>query len=304
MSEASEAASMDGDVSMESAAQLSEQEVIGVGSYENRDESDAPAKKEKTPDPYELARQVKHKVKVDGKEQEVDYDELVKRYEHVQAANKRMEKASQYEKLFRQMQQDPWSVLEQLGMDPDQVAEERLKKKIAREMMSEEERRLHDAEERLKQIEKERDEYKNRYSEYERRQAREVVRARIDTEITEAIEQSGIKPTPRLIAKVAELMLAKGQSSGQRVSASDVLKLANEHLTNDAKQYVTSLEPEDLMKLLPKKTLDAIRQNQVRQVVENSPIGKRHTPQSVETPQRKRRTGSTDDWFAKIESRL
>ena len=79
------------------------------------------------------------KFKADGKDKEVTLDwnnkeDIIRRLQMAEAAPGALKRAAEIEKAYKndvgRLQNDPWKVLEELGLDPDQLAEARITKQI------------------------------------------------------------------------------------------------------------------------------------------------------------------------------
>jgi hypothetical protein len=88
-----------------------------------------PAKPEVPPEEYEVT--------VDGQKHRVTRDELLRGYQRGAAARKRFEEANkstaELQARLDAIKKDPWAILKQAGVDPDQAAQQRIMGIIQRE---------------------------------------------------------------------------------------------------------------------------------------------------------------------------
>ncbi len=250
----------------------------------------------------------KYKVKVDGEELEVDENELKRSYAHAKAAAKRMEEAAEMRKQYQREIQiakgfEQWidnvknnpeavfGLLEQLGVDPDELAMRRAAERLKYEYMDENQRRAYDNErelQRYKQLEQ-------RQAELQRQQAEAqyLAKARdsVESEFVDFFTEQGVKPTASMLARIAELKLSAA-SAGRSLSMADAFKRVQHEQQKARLDLLANLSPDDL-KALPKEQLQKLRQTDMRQFN----AGRRPTAQSASTPQIKKPM-STDDFFA------
>src|SRR3990172_3724528 len=106
--------------------------------------------------PDEPWRKAKHKVKVENREDEIEYDELVRGYQRAKVATKRFEEAAakeqQLEQLLHAMKTDPrvlWDVARGLGHDPKDLAAALMLEDAADSKLSPEALELRDGKARL-----------------------------------------------------------------------------------------------------------------------------------------------------------
>lgn len=285
--------------SLEGAA--SEVEGAELGQDESLDQGQAEAKKE------QAKAIAKFKVKVDGQEMEVDENELKRSYAHAKAAAKRMEEASEMRKSYQRQIQiaegfEKWidnvktnpealfSLAEQLGLDVDDIAMKRAAERLKYEYMDEKQRRAYDNERELsryKQLEQ-------RQAEAQRQQAEQqyIAKAResVESEFVDFFTEQGVKPTPTMLARIAELKLGAA-AAGRSLSMADAYKRVQAEHQKARLDLIANLSDDDI-KSLPKESLQKLRQTDMRQYN----AGKRPTAQAS-TPQSKTPM-STDDFFA------
>ena len=81
----------------------------------------------------------KYMIKVNGQEKEVEVDlndeaAMIRHLQMAEAGQGAMQRASEMEKQFgneiNRLKTDPWAVLEELGIDPDELAESRIQQQI------------------------------------------------------------------------------------------------------------------------------------------------------------------------------
>ena len=285
--------------SLEGAA--SEVESTELGQDESLDQGQAEAKKE------QAKALAKFKVKVDGQEVEVDENELKRSYAHAKAAAKRMEEAAEMRKSYQRQIQiaegfEKWidnvktnpeslfALAEQLGLDVDDIAMRRAAERLKYEYMDEDQRRAYDNERQLQRYK----DMEQRQLEAQRQQAEQAYLAKaresVESEFVDFFTEQGVKPTPTMLARIAELKLGAA-AAGRSLSMADAFKRVQAEQQKARLDLIANLSDDDI-KALPKESLQKLRQTDMRQYN----AGKRPTVQAS-TPQVKKPM-STDDFFA------
>ena len=250
----------------------------------------------------------KYKVKVDNEELEVDEDELKRGYAHNKAAAKRMEQAAEmrkqyerqvqiaegFEKWIHNVKNNPealFSLAEQLGLDVDDIAMKRAAERLKYEYMDEDQRRAYDNERELRRYK----EMEQKQAELQRQQAEQqfVAKARetVENEFVEFFTEQGIRPTPTILARIAELKLGAA-SAGKQISVAQAYQRVVKEQQQARLELLANLSEDDI-KSLPKEQLQKLRQADMRQFNQ----GRRPTQQASQA-QRKPQAMSTDDFFA------
>lgn len=209
----------------------------------------------------EVAAPRKFKVKVDDTEEDVDEDELLKGYQKAKASDKRFQEAAQLRKeaekekqqiqdLIKQVKDNP-DLLEQLGIDLDGYSEKRMLRKLEQSLKSPQELEL----EELRSFKSKQEEQANKAKEVEAEKAKEREYAQaseqLDNEIFDALKEVGLKPTPRLVARMAEQLLATLDDEGNRVSAKDAFGRVKNDYQADVSELLENLEPSQLNEMFP-----------------------------------------------------
>lgn len=263
----------------------------------------------KAPEGTPEKRSLKWRAKVDGSEEDVELDEetIKREYQKWKASDKNFREAAKMRKeaedRLSQYKKDRWKLFKDDGLDPYQEAENLLIDKIKMEQMSPAERRAYE-------LEQENAQYKARLeaAEFEKRQHAEALAkqereaielqhgAQLGNEIVDAIKATGLKPSPRLVARAAEHMLAKYSSTGEKLAAKDALRYAQKSLADDAANYLAMMDPAEAKKILPKSFMDGFRKSDVEEALAQDPVARTRS----ETPRQVRKElkrGTTDQIF-------
>lgn len=181
----------------------------------------------------EVAKQL-HKLVIDGKEEEVDLDELVKRAQLATAANKRFQEASQAKKdaqeqvqkvsaVLKMMKEDPGAFAKEakaLGVDPEELATKMLEPILREQIAAEEEKLLSPEQKKQKDLERKLQEYERQEKERKDAEAKKAEDARkaayqqeVDKHkndfaaiIKEALTKTSLPQTPETAIALTQLL--------------------------------------------------------------------------------------------------
>lgn len=253
----------------------------------------------------------KHKLVIDGKEEELDYDDVLSYAQKAKASDKKFSQAAEMRKAVENFMENL-----QQGQDYDRLvqimgeqraiewAEKLLLKKLEYDEMTPEQKRIFELEQRTKSFEEMEKKRKAEEENHQRMAARNQAVQEIDTEIGEALQSLGRRPTPRLVARIAEQMLASLSSQdGKRMPANEAMKRVLSEYQQDHAEYFNELSVEEALKVLPKKLLDGIRKAQVEAIT--SPLHGKTAKKTDSVPITKnKRRMTSDDWFSSMEKKL
>lgn len=259
----------------------------------------------------------KHKVKVDGKEAEVDFDELVKGYSHGSAANARMREAAEARKRAEAAEAREKAILEnigawktkpesffetaeKLGIDIDSIAHERVLKKMQYEMMSEDQKRAFDMEQEL-----------NRYKTKERTEAeakqkaelermRQQATTELENNILAHLEKMGGQVSPAVVGRALDAII-NAMNVGEEISIEEAFNRANGWYQKER----DGIFQEQLRTLLakgevPKELAEAVRKADMAALRKAPP---KRTDAPVAPQQKKSSAVGMDDFFNDLEKR-
>lgn len=261
------------------------------------------------------------KKKKNDREEDVSVEDLIRHYQKEKAADEKFRKSAEIEKKLAAMEaqrekdlamlkSDPWAVLKEQGLDPDELAEMRLLDKIKLESMDEHERRAHDLglenqtlKEKAEKWEAQQKEHKERLeTEHKNKLKLQQVQS-IDKDLTETLQERGLKPTPQVLESVAQHMLAHLTQKGgnKNITVKESLDFVLKQQDTD---FYSRVESEDIgafMQKLSPARRDAIRKYYVNQVTNGQSPQKRE-PTRSRTAEAKR--GSTDSFFNNLEKKF
>lgn len=252
---------------------------------------------------------VKHKIKVDQQEHDLDYGELITRAQKATAAEKRIQEAAETRNKLLQAwnASDPNSYFKAKNVDPEKWAEDLLLKKIKLQSMTSEQRASHEKDEADKaERAREKEEVESLRKEKLALVTEKVVK-QLDTEILDAFKAINVSPEPLLIKRMAEIMdMYMDTHDGQMMPAKKALEQALGMRNADTDTRLKTLSVDDLLKSLSKDQLDGIRKHFVDLVRSQSPLSRGSTngASKPSTPAAKAKKTSTEEYFRQMEEKL
>lgn len=233
--------------------------------------------------------------------------------------------AQKYSKLS-EWEKNPFFEVLSKGANPLELAEKLLLERIKWEELTPEQREFEETKKERDALKAEREAMSKK--EKESRYAAETAKAaqEIDAEVTEALKAMGRKPTPRLIARIAETLIAEHENqiaplleeygdidaipeemfqAVKGLPASEAVGKVHKEYLNDIAEYLKDLPLDEMKKILPKEILDGLRKADVQSALSQDPVGSRK-PRDVSQPTQKQpvKRMSTDEFIKNLEKRL
>lgn len=260
------------------------------------------------------AEERKYKLKVNGREVELPEAEVIKRAQKAEAADERFRMASEKEKKAAELEAfakavesgDTTTLEKRLGKDKfRKMAEQYLIKYIEHEQLSPEQKRVLELEQTLK----EKEEAEKAAQAAKDAELREMYQQKaaedIDLEMSETLKALGKKPTPRLVARIAEYMLSTLETKGERMPAKRALERTLADMKADYAEYFADLPVEELKQMLSKQQLAALRRAEIDAVTSQAPSNARRAkPASEPVSKLASRRMSTDEAFKQLERKF
>lgn len=291
---------------------------VSKSTVSTKEGSSQPAKKE-TPtldkvqksveqSPSEPKQPTKHKVKIDGKEEEVELEKLIANYQKAQAADKRFQEAARKEK-------EAQSVMQALESGDLKFLEQKLGKAKAKALMEDyliqdmEYEALPEAEKRARKLEEENKSLKQMQEEAKKAEEKQKYEAElsqaqqeIDNEVHQALAELGMKPTPVLAVRIVDEMIAKLEGKKEAIPAKVAAERAIKRFQAEIGEYLPTLSIEQLKAVIPPKVIDQLREAEVNRVLGERSQRRTKPAQSSSTKQTK--PVGIDEWFNRIEKKI
>lgn len=259
----------------------------------------------------------KYQLKVNGRtlDKEIDLsdDEAIKRELQKSAAfQQTAQEASELKKLYeseiRRLQSNPWEVLKELGMNPEELNEKFLEERInelkktpeqvEREKM---EKELAKARQELKKIEDSRKE-----------QEEQALLAKAEAELEEEIIQAlnshkTLPPTQKTMSRIAEaLMYAMdfAEENGfdpNSVSVADVIPYVEDDYRQEMRSLLDNAPEQMLEEYVGKQNLERLRKTRVAAVKQNPKQVIKPTSNSAKSESKPSEKIDMRDYFRKLQ---
>lgn len=175
----------------------------------------APGDATKAPGAPELSQKRQYKGKVDKQERVWEYtdEEVAVRLQKSEAAESRMQKASEIQKRWDQLRaiaaEDPDAVFRELtGTDPDEYAQRKVEAKWKLEVMPEQERKVYELEQKIKAYEASEAKRKQAFDAENKTKAEKAAEAQIEADFQRAFEVSGLEYNADNLEVFGQLVLA------------------------------------------------------------------------------------------------
>lgn len=277
--------------------------------------------KKTTPNPYKKVTEdktstgqpainfkgTKHKVKLDGQELDVDYDELITSYQKRQVSDKRFQEAQALAKQAQQIQQavqsgDMNALVNMIGPDKArEMFEDYLIQQMEWDNLPAEQKRLYQLEHENKMLMSEKERAKQEHEERQKQEESLKAQQQIDQEVSEALQAMGRKPTPRLVIRIVDEMLARmGRQEG--FSAKKAAELAMKGIQFDVAEYLPQLNDDELFKVIPKEILERIRKRELNQALDER--GSRRVKAPNQDLRKPKKTFNIEEKFKEIEKKF
>jgi hypothetical protein len=206
---------------------------------------------------------------IGGKSHKVSKDlaEQIKQLE--KGARKSFEEASQIKNQFVQFakaaKENPDLFFKEFGIDPDQYSQARLAKLLENQMMTPEQKKALEQEEKLKKYEAQEKER----TEKEKTEKETVEFQKADqnyrNEIATAWQDSGLPPDPMFGIEIAKVMVA-AKNQGLDWTAKQAAARVKEAFVGNVGGILAKMDAEAIRQVIPKAVLDKLREHDVARV--------------------------------------
>lgn len=243
----------------------------------------APTKAEVKEAKAEAAR--RYKLKLDGKEQDYDESEIVQLAQQAAGSAKRFQEAAalkkQVEEVVQYLKSNPGEAMKRLGIDPRKFSEEFLVDALKREAESPEQKRIREAEEKIKHYEsrekqiaelkaKQEAEAKAAQEKAAQEAKQREIMERYDRVFTEALDKSGLPKNAYTIARMAQLQRLNLKNKLD-LAPDSLAKLVKEDVEAEIKHHITGRSGDQLMDMLGKDNMKLITKAQIAKLKGSTP---------------------------------
>lgn len=208
-----------------------------------------------------LAEKKLYKLNIDGTDEEVDEETLIKRAQKYSAADKKFNESAQLrkqaEQLLTMLKQDPYSVLEQLGLDPTELSRSHLQRKIEELKMSPEEKELRDLRSYKEQQEQLRQQKEQEELTAKEEQLRSELSSKMTQEIIGALESVNLPRDESSIRMMVDIMRHQINNDVDITweEAADIVRFQHEQ---NYKHFFSQMNVDALAQLLGEETVNKL----------------------------------------------
>jgi hypothetical protein len=247
-------------------------------------------------------------LKVNGKtiKKTVDWNdkEALKRELQLAAAGRQaMQESTELKKLYAneidRLKANPWDVLKELGLDPDELAEGRIQNRIEEMKKSPEQieretlqRELEEARNKLKAEQEARETA-------ESQRLLEQAATKLDEDISNALETHPELPNSEYaVKKIADVMLWAMDQGWDDVTVDDVIPTVKEEIKTDINRFMDDLPEEFLEAYIGRNNTERLRNKRLKQMKQTENVSNIKKTATIEEPKEKpRKKIKIDDWM-------
>jgi len=254
----------------------------------------------------EMVREFSLKVngKTLNKKLDLNDSEAVRKELQLAAAGRQsMQEAAELKKLYAQeidrLKNDPYAVLEELGLDADELAEMRIQQRIEEMKKSPEQIEHEKLKSELTAARKREKELEDKASKSEMSRLQEKAAVELDDEISNALEAHQSLPNSAYtVKKIADVMLWAMDNGWDDVTVADVVPTVESEIRGDVNQLMNELPDEMLEAYIGKQTVDRLRQKRLKAAKTADSVSNIKKTASVENTKKEvRQKTRIDDWM-------
>ena len=212
-------------------------------------------------------------LKVNGKTKKVTIDwnnkeDIKRRLQLAEASQPAMQRAADLEKFLQQHAQelrtDPWKVLEQLGLNPDELAETRISKKLEEMEKSPEQKEREKLMMELESLRKEKEDAAKTAEEEKMNRLMEQAAGDLEKEIIEALNVNGKLPkTQKTVRRIYDAMLWAQDNGFDDVQVKDVVPAVEKEIKAEFDEFLANSSEDVLEYYINQKIMDKMRKKRV-----------------------------------------
>jgi hypothetical protein len=264
-------------------------------------------KVEQTLSPKETkAEKKKWTLKVDGKDEEVEEEELVQRAQLESGARKRMQEAAQLKKdaieFIRELKENPGKVLshKSIGVDVVKFAQEILSRQLQDEARSPEEKAREEKDQELEDLRKKYKEEIDARKNAELSRYKEAVERDLDEKMTEAMDAEKLPKKPLFLKRMADVMLSF-YDKNEQITAKQAARVVKKELYKEYKEFIDSSEDSIFDDVMSDTARDRFRKRNLAKLKQAQEVKKVELKQSTDMtksePNADRPKTSIKDWL-------
>lgn len=239
-----------------------------------------------------------------------DEDALQRELQMAMAGRQAMQQKAELEKVYeqeiRRLQNNPWEVLSELGFDPLELSESKLREYVQEQQKSPEQVERERIERELIAARKEAEDLKRRHEEMEFAKLQEQAAAELESEIQEALDAHTTLPkSPKTVMRIADALLWANDNGFPDARVTDVLPMVEDDIKREMQDFFNTL-PEDMFEAyINQQNLDRYRKSRLpKKAAPNNIKNIKPTADSVkkeESKKEKKERMSAKDFFRNLK---
>lgn len=228
--------------------------------------------------PEQKAEAKKWKLVVDGKEEEVDEPELVRRAQKAKGAELRFQEAAQLRKQLETVAstlKNPKEVFNflknEFGYDPKKLASEFLYENYVRpETMTPEQKKMAEIEQRALAAEEQLKQFQEKEQQAQMQVQVQAALESLNKEMGEALQESGLPKNPQVVKQAAAYMQI-AMENGVQITAKEALAVVKDEIRESLKHFVTDLDGDKLEEWFGQDVTEKFRLQSLKKLSGNKP---------------------------------
>lgn len=217
-------------------------------------------------------------LKVNGKNvvREIDLNdkEAIKRELQLALAGRQtMQEMAELKKLYTQeinrLRQDPFAVLQELGIDPDELSYSHLERKVQEAQKSPEEQERDRLQKELEELRGKAKQEEERRIQAEQSRLQEQAAKQLDDEIDEALDEYKHLPrSPRVVKHIASVMMWALDNGMEDITVKDVLPTVEKELKKEISDIIDNLPEDFIEEFIGQRGMEKMRKKRVAQAAQ------------------------------------
>lgn len=230
-----------------------------------------------SPAEAKLAAKKAYKLKVNGKDLEVDEAELLKRAQMGYSADEKWQETAKMRKqmdgFIHLLQTNPAKALEQMGYDVDKMAEDRIRLRIEEMQKSPEQLEREKMQKELEEMRADREREKSEGQQKEMQRIQDQFAIEIENDISSALDDNsfGFPKIPYVVKRIADTMILAVQegikTNNERlknITAKDVLPLVRDEIQREQRELYSLTPDEVFEQMIGKERLNKYRRAKIK----------------------------------------
>jgi hypothetical protein len=184
-----------------------------------------------------------------------------------------MQEMAELKKIYSQeidrLRNDPFSVLQELGIDPDELSYSHLEKKVLESQKSPEEQERDRLQKELEELRGKAKQDEERRIKAEQSRLQDQAAQQLDDEIDSALDEYKHLPrSPRVVKHIASVMMWALDNGMPDVTVKDVLPTVEKELKKEISDIIENLPEEFIEEFIGQRGMDRLRKKRVAQATQ------------------------------------